>query len=564
MAKEIMANIDPEEIRVAILENGVVVELIIERAAQQGTVGNIYKGRVDNILPGMQAAFVNIGQDKNGFLYMGQAVQQNEEGIEIPVSADSIVEGKPLLVQVIKEAVGTKGARLTTQLTIPGRYMVLMPTADYIGISRRVEAEEERERLRRIADDVKPQRMGLIVRTVAEGKSEEELRGDVEYLLQVWHSLQPKIKSGPVPSLLYQDLRLVDRIVRDFFTEDVEKIVVDDRIVFTLLRELLTAIQPALADRVHLFTGSDIFDFYGLEGEFAKASNRRAWLKCGGYLVIDQTEALTVIDVNTGKFVGETNLEDTVFKTNLDAAEEIARQLRIRDIGGIIIIDFIDMENEQHRQQVLQYFQEHLKKDRTKTNVFGITQLGFVEMTRKKVRSDLQSVLSKECPYCEGRGRVPSEETVAINVKRRLRKIVAEQQDGEAILIEVHPLVAASIVGPSGSGLKKWEQETGKVLIIRSREELHIEHVRILDIGEHKALLRKAMPLKVGQLLDVAVDDIHKKQPADGIARKDGFIISIEQGASYVGKRASIEIIKIYPTHARAKLVKNIDNKVSI
>lgn len=493
MAKEIMANIDPEETRVVILENGIITELIIERTAKQGLVGNIYKGRVDNILPGMHAAFVNIGQDKNGFLYMGPTSQRQEEEYEIPFFAEPIFEGKPLLVQVTKEAVGTKGARLTTQLTIPGRYLVLMPMAEYIGISRRIEKEEERERLRRIADGIKPQGMGLIVRTVAEGKCEEELRADVEYLLRIWHTLLPKIKNSPVPSLIYQDLRLVDRIVRDFFSEDVKKIIVDNQTVFSLLRELLAGIQPVLAERVRLFSGADIFGFYGLEDEFAKASQRKVWLKCGGYLIIDQTEALTVIDVNTGKFVGETNLEDTVFKTNLDAAEEIARQLRIRDIGGIIIIDFIDMGNEEHRQQVLYQFQDYLKKDRTKTNVLGLTKLGFVEMTRKKVRSNLQSFLSKECPYCEGSGRVPSEATIAIDFKRRLRKVAAAQPGEEAILIEVHPRVADAIIGPDGGGLKNWERETGKSLFIRGSEELHIEHIRILEVGDRKALLEKSI-----------------------------------------------------------------------
>ncbi|HBS59385.1 MAG TPA: ribonuclease G [Firmicutes bacterium] len=489
LAKEIIANIDPEEIRVVILEDSHVAELSIERTAHQGLVGNIYKGRVDKILPGMQAAFINIGQDKNGFLYMGQAAQKNEEEYEIPAAQDSIEEGKPLLVQVAKEAVGTKGARLTTQITLPGRYLVLMPKADYIGISRRIDQEEERERLRRIADSIKPPGMGLIVRTAAEGQSEEELGGDAEYLLRIWQTLQLRVKNSSVPSMIYQDLCLVNRIVRDFFTEDVGKIVVDNKNVFSLLREMLTGIRPALAERVQLFTGPDIFGFYGLEGEFTKAALRKVGLKCGGYVVIDQTEALTVIDVNTGKFVGETNLADTVFKTNLDAAEEIARQLRIRDIGGIIIIDFIDMENEEHRQQVLHRFQDCLKKDRTKTNVMGLTKLGFVEMTRKKVRSDLQSLLSMECPYCKGRGRIPSEETAAIDIKRRLHKVAAAQPQAEAILFEVPPQVALVINGPHGGGLKEWEKEIGKILIMRGREELHIGQLRIPEVGDKKSLL---------------------------------------------------------------------------
>jgi ribonuclease G len=554
LPKEIVANIGPEEIRVGILENSVLVELVIERSAHQGLVGNIYKGRVENVLPGMQAAFVNIGQDKNGFLYTGHVEPEDEEQ-PIFVTHEPIVEGKPLLVQVTKEAVGTKGARLTTQLTLPGRYLVLMPTADYIGISRRIEQEAERERLRQVAEQIKPPGMGIIVRTAADGKSDYELMGDVQYLAKLWDSIQSRIKGSPAPSSLYQDLGLVNRIVRDFFTEDVEKIVVDDPKVYKLMRELLTGIDKAWGERVQLFSGADIFEFYGLESEFIKASNRRVWLKCGGYLVIDQTEALTVIDVNTGKFVGHTNLADTVLKANIDAAEEIARQLRLRDIGGIIVIDFIDMENESDRHQVLVRLQECLKKDRTKTNVLGLTQLGLVEMTRKKVRPDLQAVLLKECAYCEGRGRVLSEETVAIDIKRRLRRIVAENHAGDAILLEVHPLVASSIVGPNGVGLKKWEKETGKTLIIRGREDVHIEDVKIVEIGDRKVLAQKAVPLQAGQVIDVIVEDVHQTQLEDGIARKDGFVVVVDQGANWIRQRVTVEIIKVFPTHARAKVL---------
>jgi ribonuclease G len=554
LPKEIIANIGPEEIRVGILENSVLVELVIERSAHQGLVGNIYKGRVENVLPGMQAAFVNIGQDKNGFLYTGHVEPEDEEQ-PIIVTHEPIVEGKPILVQVTKEAVGTKGARLTTQLTLPGRYLVLMPTADYIGISRRIEQEEERERLRQVAEQIKPPGMGIIVRTAADGKSDHELLGDVQYLSKLWDSIQSRIKGSPAPSSLYQDLGLVNRIVRDFFTEDVEKIVVDDPKVYKLMRELLTGIDTTWGERVQLFSGADIFEFYGLESEFKKASNRRVWLKCGGYLVIDQTEALTVIDVNTGKFVGHTNLADTVLKANIDAAEEIARQLRLRDIGGIIVIDFIDMENESDRHQVLVRLQECLKKDRTKTNVLGLTQLGLVEMTRKKVRPDLQSVLLKECAYCEGRGRVLSEETVAIDIKRRLRRIAAENHAGDAILLDVHPLVASSIVGPNGVGLKKWEKETGKTLIIRGREDVHIEDVKIVEIGDRKVLAQKAVPLQAGQVIDVIVEDVHQTQLEDGIARKDGFVVVVDQGANWIRQRVTVEIIKVFPTHARAKVL---------
>lgn len=551
LTKEIIINFDPEEVRAAILENGAVVELVFERTTQRGLVGNIYKGRVDNILPGMQAAFINIGQDKNGFLYTGSLPQEEEE--ECPsLPQEQLAVGKPLLVQVTKEAVGTKGARLTTQLTIPGRYLVLIPTAEYIGISRRIENEEERERLRKIAETIKQPGVGIIVRTVAEGKSEEELLGDIQYLSTVWETLKPIIKNSPAPSLIYQDVGLVNRIVRDFFTEDIEKIVVDNLGVYKQLQQLLAGIHAA--DRVHLFTGRDIFSFYGLEEEFDKATKRRVWLKCGGYIIIDQAEALTVIDVNTGKFVGNINLADTVLTTNLDAAEEIAKQLRIRDIGGIIIIDFIDMDSEEHRQQVLLRLQDSLKKDRTKTNVLGLTQLGLVEMTRKKVRQDLRSALLKECPYCEGRGRVLSEETVAIRVKRRLRGIIDEAQDADAILLETHPLVAASIVGPGGSGLKKWERETGKSLILRGRDDFHIEETTIVEVGDKRLLAKKVMPIQVGQTLDVKVEDIHQHQPEEGIARKDGFVITIDQGAKWVGQQISIKIVKVYATHARAKL----------
>ncbi|MHB8156697.1 MAG: Rne/Rng family ribonuclease [Desulfocucumaceae bacterium] len=561
MLREIVINVSEEETRVAVLEDRNPVELYIERSVTQRLVGNIFKGRVENVLPGMQAAFVDIGLDKNAFLYVEDALPARSPDGQGRGSAlgtnicDILKHGQEVIVQIVKEPIGTKGPRVTTHITLPGRYLVIMPTMDYIGISRRIDNEKERERLKELASRVKPEDMGVIVRTVAEGVEEEELGQDVAILTRLWKKILQRSGHGPVPNLLHRDLELIQRIMRDIFTEDVDRLTIDSRYEHEKIIDLLDITGPRLKFKVYLDERESIFKDFGIEQELEKALKRKVWLKCGGYIVIDQAEALTAIDVNTGKFVGSTNLEDTVLRTNLDAAVEIARQLRLRNIGGIIIVDFIDMHLEEHRQQVLQLLEEEIKKDKTKTNILGITQLGLVEMTRKKVRPSLSEVIQRPCPYCEGRGKVLSEETVGIHFKNHICQM-ARQTSADTILVEANPLVAARLIGSGGATLRELEQRTGKSLYIRGSQGQHIETVDVRPLYSQAEILANTLPVRQGQILEVRVEEPHITNVNDGIARIDGFILDIEGAGTLVGEMVPVEVHKVYRTYAKARLVK--------
>ncbi|MDI6824602.1 MAG: Rne/Rng family ribonuclease [Bacillota bacterium] len=567
MSKEIVVSSDADETRAAVLEDGKVVELYVERPLVHRAAGNIYLGRVENVLPGMQAAFVNIGLERNAFLYVddADAVIDAEEGNgrrrvrrhrRRPGITELLQEGQSIAVQVVKEPLGTKGARVTTHITLPGRYLVLMPNLDYVGVSRRIAEAAERERLRRIARTIKPAGAGIIVRTVAEGQSEEDLVRDRDFLVRIWDRLRERARTSEPPALLHRDLGLVFRLVRDQFTEDVDRLVVDDREQYDRILELLEAYSPELKKRVHFHrrnTGS-AFEAYDLDREIELALRRKVWLPSGGYLVIDQTEAFCIIDVNTGKYVGETSLEETVLRTNLEAAVEIARQLRLRDIGGIIVIDFIDMERASHRQKVLAALEEALRKDRTRTTVLGFTQLGLVEMTRKKVRPGLEAQLQRTCPYCEGTGRVLSEETVAARIRREIRRIL-RNSDAEAILVEANPRVASLLIGPGGSNLRELERSTGKWVFVRGSAELHVEAMNVKAVGTRAEVEAKACPVREGEILEVQVEEPHVTNPWDGIARVEGYVIDVEGAGTRVGERVRVEITKAFRTFARARLV---------
>ncbi len=561
MFKEILINVGEEETRVAVLENKLLVETYIERSPNQRLVGNIYKGRVENVLPGMQAAFVDIGLEKNAFLYVEDAMpaRSPDSGQENSMLGtnicDILKQGQELIVQIVKEPIGTKGARVTTHVTLPGRYLVLMPTVDYIGVSRRIDDEKKRERLREMAARVKPEDMGVIVRTAAEGVDENELQLDINMLTRLWRKIMNRSNHGPVPNLLHRDLELVQRILRDVFTEDVDRLIIDSRYEYEKILDLLDIVGPRLKVKVFLEERGNIFEEHNVDTELEKALKRKVWLKCGGYIVIDQAEALTAVDVNTGKYVGSTNLEDTVLKTNLEAAVEIARQLRLRNIGGIIIVDFIDMGCEEHRQQVLRVLEEEIRKDKTKTNILGITQLGLVEMTRKKVRPSLAEVLQKTCPYCEGRGKVLSEETVGINIKQQIYQM-AKQTAADTILVEANPLVAARLIGSGGSNLRELEARTGKNLFIRGSAEHHIESVTLSPLYDQAEIKAQTLPVRPGQVLEVKIEEPHVNNYNDGIARVNGFILDIEGGGALVGKTVAVEIYKVFRTYAKARPIK--------
>lgn len=566
MTRDVVINAGHGETRAALLEDRRLMEVFIEREAHQRQAGNIYKGRVENILPGMQAAFVNIGLERNAFLYLGDALPyvngRDGEGDEEAVEGQPFRWGdRPLhvhqeiVVQVAKEPIGTKGARVVTNISLPGRYLVLMPHAEYIGISRRIAGEEERERLKAIARRLRPRGMGLIVRTVAEGHDEHELAHDLQFLLRVWERIQHRARKATAPALLYRDHDLVYRLVRDVFTPDLNRVVVDSRAEFQKIVELCESLGLDLRSRVQLYQGErPIFEEMGIEGELDRALDRRVWLNCGGYLVIDQTEAFTVIDVNTGRFTGTTSLADTVLRTNLEAAVEIARQLRLRDLGGIILVDFIDMEREEDRVRVLQALTAELARDRTRTQVLGFTRLGLVEITRKKVRENLYAVLQKACPYCRGSGRVLSEATMAQKVEREIVRLARTSQ-AEALLVAVHPSVAAQVIGAGGSNLKRLEAETGKSIYVRGSETVHLEDMRVLTVGSRAEVEQQALPVREGQVVDLQVEEPHVNNPHDGIARLEGYVVDIEGGGRHVGQKLKVEITKVFRTYAKGRVV---------
>jgi len=410
--KEIVLQSQSQTLRAAVFEQGDLMEVFEEEGGSSHLVGNIYRGRVENVLPGMQAAFVDIGLDKNAYLYVGDAVPSRFEEDEKVSPADSVrIEHvlKPrqeLLVQIIKEPVGSKGARISVNLTVPGRYVVLLPQVSYIGVSRKIQDNNERMRLRDIADGAKPEGMGVIIRTLAEGIDGLEIAEDIAQLVEIWRALQPKIPHVSVPGIVHKDVDLISRLVRDWIDQDVEKITVDQDEVAIILRKALQNIEHPAAKHIHVVTSEDLFVRYGVDDEIRKTLRSKVWLKSGGYLVIQQTEALIVIDVNTGKYVGQRSLEETVVHTNLEAAREIAHQLRLRNLGGIIIIDFIDMTAKEDQQQVIEVLETACARDKTKSQVLGLTQLGLVEMTRKKVGQTLAVRYTSPCPTCDGSGRV--------------------------------------------------------------------------------------------------------------------------------------------------------------
>jgi len=553
MSKEIVVNVGPEETRVAIREDGQWTEVFLERTVNQRIVGNIYKGRVENVLPGMGAAFVNIGLEKNAFLYVEDATIKEEEK-NLPI--ERIVKtNQEIVTQIVKEPMGSKGARITNHITLPGRNLVLMPTVNYIGISRRIDREEDRERLKKLAEGIKPENMGIIIRTVAENEGEEELTKDLQFLLNLWQKVQHKVKYTPAPAVLYHDLDLVYRTIRDFFTDDVDRFILDCPEKYQEIADFLNSFSLGLRKKLYLYQGGeDIFRAYGVETEIHKALRRKVWLKSGGYLIFDQTEALTVIDVNTGKYVGSNSFAETILKTNLEAAKEIMRQIRLRSIGGIILIDFIDMEVTEHQEKVLSVLEEEVKKDRTKTTILGLTQLGLVEMTRKKVRPSLESLMQRPCSCCDGRGRTLSEEALVIKAQREIERAAVNVR-AEALLVGLHPTVAGYLIGPSGSYLKRLEERTHKYIYIRGIRGAELEEVKLITWGSRKEIEARSLPVRVGEQFNVEIEEAHIAYPQNGLVRLSGYVVEVEKAGSLIGEKATIEITQVNRTYAKAKVV---------
>ncbi|MBK6849330.1 MAG: Rne/Rng family ribonuclease [Proteobacteria bacterium] len=491
MGHILLVNADGPETRVALVENGQLIELHIERPSDRRIVGNIYQGRVVRVLPGMHAAFVDIGLERAAFLYAGDVPPLGDDG-EAHASADErasaappvpieqrLHEGEQLLVQVAKEPIGSKGARITSYLSLAGRTLVLVPTVDHIGISRRITDEAERERLREILGRLRPPETGCIVRTVAEHQSEENLRTELEFLLKLWSEVRARAKRVSAPGVVHQDLDLSLRVVRDLVSSQVQRVIIDDLATYTRIQEFVRTFMPQHEQTLELYQDREpLFDAHGIEHEIDRALVRKVWLRSGGYLVIDEGEALTAIDVNTGRYVGHRSLEDTITKINLEAAKEVAAQLRLRNIGGIIIVDFIDMELESNRQQVGRALAEALSSDRAKTHALDISPLGLVEMTRQRVRESLMHELTAPCPHCGGRGAVKTTQTICYEVLREISRHGAGLP-GRSLTVSVHPEVADLLADAEGEQLGQLERRLGRSLRVEARPGFHPEQFEI-------------------------------------------------------------------------------------
>lgn len=495
MGTEIAITVTREETRVAVLDNGVVTDLFGDRAKHKDYVGNIYKGRVVKVLPGMQAAFVDIGLEKAAFMHVSDLsldaepgdmvveAEEDEKDVDVlrpkrqsakPIE-ELLNEGQEVMVQISKGPIGTKGSRVTTYISLPGRYLVFMPNVDHIGVSRRIAREEERLRLKDIMRRLRRPGCGYIVRTVSEGVKEEDLKSDVEFLHVLWQDILAKRERMAAPALLHSDLSLSFRVVRDLFGKKVDKLWIDSREEYEAIRNFVQRFSPEHTARIHFYDKEEpLFDYLGVEQEIARAMSRKVWLKSGGYLVIDHTEAMTVIDVNTGRFVGKRDQEETILRNNLEAAREVAYQLKLRGIGGIIIVDFIDMEREKNREKVYHALVDAMASDKARTRISRISDLGLIEISRERVREDLLRSLSEPCRYCEGRGYTKSPTTVAYEIFREIRRLESSP-DQRCIVIGAHPAVAELLQDEERAGVEALEQERAVKIVVVPDSQLHLE-----------------------------------------------------------------------------------------
>jgi ribonuclease G len=482
MSNEILINVTPPETRVALVENGVLHELIIERAQSRGLVGNIYKGKVCRVLPGMQAAFVDVGLQRAAFLHASDLGLRDTELLGTDSIDRLLRENQDIIVQVTKDLLGNKGARLTTELAIPSRYMVYMPHGVVNGVSQRIECEEERLRLRTCMDDfcAEFKSGSYIARTAAEGVDEATLRADKLFLLKLWNSIEPKLESSAPGKLVHQDLPLSVRVVRDLYRHDIDKIRIDSAEIHQRLVGFAQEFAPELTPYIEYYTGNrPVFDIYGVEDEIQKALARKVPLKSGGHLVFDQTEAMTTVDVNTGAYVGKRSQEETIFKTNLEAAQVISRQLRLRNLGGIIILDFIDMHDQNHRDQVLQALGKHLERDHAKTAISQVSPLGLVEMTRKRTRESLEHILCEPCSTCEGRGVLKTAETTCLEIFREIIR-EARQYEMNSLLVLANNDVVERLLDEEANTIAELERTLGVQIKFRVENQYNQEQYDVV------------------------------------------------------------------------------------
>lgn len=558
MFKEILITRDEREGRAAVLEDGILSEFLIAREERQ--VGSIYKGRVANVLPGMNAAFVDIGLERNGFLCADDAAAHLGEEASASLRkaniSDMLKVDQEVLVQVVKEAVGTKGARITTFVTMPGRYLVLIPAANYTGVSRRVEDEQERSRLRACVEKIKPEGMGVIVRTSATGRSLEELEAEMAFLVKSWQRVQKSAKRRRAPAIVHQELALIDKILRDILHSDVNRLIIDNAEEYAKVVERLEVTAPRLLERVFLYNHHiPLFEFHGIDQEIEQALDRKVWLESGGYLIIDRTEALWAIDVNTGKYTGKTaSLADTILKTNLEAVKEICRQLRLRDIGGIIIVDFIDMESTSDRRKLLSALVEELKKDRTRTHLVGMTELGLVQLTRKREGKDLDLVLREECAYCSGRGRLLSPKTVALRIRREVLRRTATSQE-EAVFVEMHPRVGVAFLGMDGEELEALSQQIGLPVFVKVDLDLHQEDYKV-RLGKRKDMARRVEKLTQGRQEKVYLEEGFGSHSRNALAVIAGNLVEVANLGDRVGELVEVRVTDVQGGIPRAELVR--------
>ncbi len=506
MTTEILINSRRYEVRIGLVESGYLTEFHLQRPTEKGLMGNIYLGRVVRVLPGMQAAFVDIGLERTGFLYVDDVSplpakidkllvtaegdeeyptvpahpHTNGRGQALPNIEELLKEGQEIMVQVSKDPIGTKGARLTCHITLPGRNLVFIPQTDHIGISRKIVDEDTRDSLRALIERLRPKDVGFIVRTVAENISAEDIEADMEFLMLLWDEVQDRAKISRAPSPVYEDLDITLRSVRDLFTSEVDYLIIDNEDSYDKLMRFASTFTPKLKNKISLYRGDlPLFEAYGIDVEISKALEKKVWLRSGGYIIIENTEALTVIDVNTGRFVGKDDLNETIFKTNMEAAKEIAYQLRLRNIGGIIIIDFIDMEDEQHREELFNSFKEAVKKDKSRINILKLSEFGLVQMTRKRHSENLNQMMCEPCHYCAGEGVLKSRRTICYEIFRKISRN-SGRTTGNAVTVRVHPRIADMLLKEEETTMKQLEKDTAKRLIVAPAKDLHIEKYEII------------------------------------------------------------------------------------